>query len=109
MGGRKSKGAGPRLRAWRESRSIGIREAARELHVSHQNLANWESELQNPLEPYREAIEVWTGGDIKAGEWPVSEREERARMNAAKVRPLGADPNSPPPPKCCTYRKTGTD
>lgn len=47
----------------------------------------WESETQVPVGPYREAIEVWTEGKIKASDWPLNSRETEMIDNAALVRP----------------------
>lgn len=82
---------GPRLRRFREGLGLSLREAARQLHVAHPALKDWEEEKQTPTSPYRDAIEVWTNGDIKASDWPLSGRERDIVENAAKVGPaIGA-------------------
>lgn len=78
---------GARLRSFRERLGISLREAARQLHVAHPALKDWEEEQQVPTAAYRDAIEVWTGGDIKAGAWPLSERERGIVENASMVKP----------------------
>lgn len=77
---------GVRLRTFREERGISLREAARQLHVVHPALREWEDDRQTPAPPYRDAIEVWTDGRIKASEWPVSTREREIAERAAAVR-----------------------
>lgn len=79
---------GPRLRRFREDRDLSLREAARQLHVAHPALKDWEDETQTPSAPYRDAIEVWTEGDIKASEWPLEGREKQIADNAASVKPV---------------------
>ena len=81
------KPAGVRLRMFREQRGISLREASRQLHVAHDALKDWEDERQTPAPPYREAIEVWTGGAIRADQWPISARERDMADRAAAVRP----------------------
>lgn len=82
-----SKRPGPRLRQFRERLGLSLREAARQLHVAHPALKDWEGEEQTPTAPYRDAIEVWTGGEIKASDWPLQGRERDIAQNAAKVGP----------------------
>jgi transcriptional regulator with XRE-family HTH domain len=78
---------GPRLKRFREARQLSLREAARQLHVAHPALKDWEDEPQTPSQPYRDAIEVWTGGDVKAADWPLEGREKQIAENAASVKP----------------------
>lgn len=78
---------GVRLRAFREERSLSMREAARQLHVVHPALKDWEDGNQTPTAPYRDAIEIWTNGTIKAAEWPLTGRERQIASNAAMVKP----------------------
>ena len=72
-----------------------MREAARQLHVVHPALKDWEEGRQTPSPPYRDAIEVWTSGAIKASEWPAGESERKAVENAALVRPAVAPTSKP--------------
>jgi transcriptional regulator with XRE-family HTH domain len=78
---------GRQLRAFREARGLSLREAARQLHVVHPALKDWEDEHQSPSAPYRDAIEVWTHGAIPSACWPVSDRERDIALRAAAVRP----------------------
>ena len=77
---------GARLRVFREGLPLSLRAAARQLHVAHPALKDWESDEQTPAPPYREAIEVWTEGTIKASEWPLSGREHVIVENAGLVK-----------------------
>lgn len=77
---------GPRLRRFRIALGLSLRGAARQLHATHPALRSWEDEEQTPTAPYRDAIEVWTGGDIKASEWPLEGREKQIVANAAAVK-----------------------
>lgn len=79
--------AGKRLRAHRVRLGLGLRAAAEQLHVSHPTLRDWEEEEQIPSPPYRDAIEIWTRGDVKADSWPVSDREKETAKNASLVKP----------------------
>lgn len=85
---------GTRLGRYRKALGLSLREASRQLQASHQALMLWESNEQTPSAPFRAAIEVWTGGDIKNTDWPLSERERSIVENAARVRaatPTGTD------------------
>jgi cytoskeletal protein RodZ len=77
---------GERLRAFRLSRKITLRAAARQLRVKHPALKDWE-DGEVPSPPYRTAIEVWTLGEIRAADWPLSTKEREAVENAARVQP----------------------
>jgi hypothetical protein len=88
---------GPRLRAFRETRHISLRDAARQLHTVHPALKDWEERQQVPTQPFRDAIEVWTQGEIRAAEWPLSMREREIIANAAQV--VAAVAKVPPAPK----------
>jgi len=93
MAGKRSH-PGLRLREFREARKISLREAARQLHVAHPALKDWETN-QVPTPPYREAIERWTNGAIKASDWPLSPREREIVANARQVGPV-REPESGP-------------
>lgn len=93
---------GKRLRRFRIGLKISLREAARQLHVAHPALKDWEDETQTPSPPYREAIERWSGGSIKATDWPVSARERDMAAQAAAVRPAVSARDS-------RLKRTGTD
>src|SRR5262249_53257861 len=82
-----TRNAGSRLRRFREQRGISLREGARQLHVAHPALHAWEEEEQVPAPAYRDAIEVWTSGAVRANDWPLTEREQEIVENAARVRP----------------------
>jgi len=88
---------GPRLRSFRDVRGISLRDAARQLHTVHPALKDWEEMQQVPTVPFRDAIEVWTGGEIKASEWPLSVREREIIASASRVVPAVA--KAPPAPK----------
>jgi transcriptional regulator with XRE-family HTH domain len=79
---------GTRLRRFRQELDISQREAARQLHVKHPSLREWEAGEQTPTHPYREAIEVWTNGAVRACDWPLSGRELEIVTNAKKVGPV---------------------
>lgn len=99
---------GPRLKRFRETRGLSLREAARQLHVAHPALKDWEDETQTPSQPYRDAIEVWTEGDIKASEWPLEGREKQIAENAASVKPAVPRASESGPTLKPTPRATGT-
>lgn len=84
---------GSRLRAFRLARGLSLRETARQLHVKHPALREWEEESQVPAPPYREAIEIWTRGEIRASDWPLSAREREMREAAGRVRPVESSTN----------------
>jgi transcriptional regulator with XRE-family HTH domain len=84
---------GVRLRAFREARKLSLREAARQLHATHPALKDWEDGGQTPMAPYRDAIEVWTSGDVRSDSWPLEGREKQIAENAARVKP--ADESGP--------------
>jgi hypothetical protein len=58
----------------------------------HPALKDWEEGNQTPTAPYREAIEVWTGGKVRAASWPLEGREKKIADNAAKVGPAVVPP-----------------
>lgn len=58
----------------------------------------WESGDQIPIGPYRDAIEVWTSGKVRASDWPLTDRETELVSNAGLVRPATPAP-----------QKTGTE
>lgn len=92
---------GSRLKAFRIENGLSLREAARQLHVVHPALKEWEEGRQVPVPAYRDAIQVWTRGAIRAEEWPLSEAERKAVINAAQVVPVIARdvvPVVPAPP-----------
>jgi transcriptional regulator with XRE-family HTH domain len=78
---------GARLRAFREARTLSLRKAAQQLHATHPALKDWEDGTQTPMAPYRDAIEVWTSGEVRADSWPIEGREKQIAENAAMVRP----------------------
>lgn len=76
---------GARLRRFREKRGLGLRAAARQLHVSHPALRFWETNATTPSGPYRDAIELWTDGDIRAQDWGLTPREAQVAGQLAGV------------------------
>ena len=84
---------GLQLRAFRVARGLSLRESARQLHVKHPALKDWEDGVQTPAPAYRDAIEVWTRGDIRADAWPVSTREREIIERASQVRPVESSTN----------------
>lgn len=68
--------------------NLSLRESARQLHVAHPALREWEAGTQVPIAHYRDAIEVWTEGEIPAADWPLSPREREIVVNASMVRPV---------------------
>jgi transcriptional regulator with XRE-family HTH domain len=86
---------GERLAKFRDDRKVPLREAARQLHVAHPTLKDWEIGRLVPSPAYRAAIEIWTGGIIAADDWPVTMREAEIAANTAKVRPF-VDPKAEP-------------
>lgn len=78
---------GARLTAFRKVRELSLREAADQLHTAHPVLGEWEKGTQVPAPAFREAIEVWTGGEIKVTDWPLSIREREITEKAALVVP----------------------
>lgn len=78
---------GARLRKFREAVKMSLREAARQLHVQHPTVKDWEERSKVPMAAYRSAIEVWTGGTIRAEEWPLSVRERGIVESAGRVEP----------------------
>lgn len=81
------------LRAFLDEHDLNLSEAARALHCSHPALLDWLGG-KSPSEPYRLAIETWTGGRIKACAWPLQGREARL---VAKLAPIV--PHVPPAPE----------
>ena len=94
VSGMAARSPGLRLRKFRKALGLSLREAARQLHTTHPALKDWEDEQQTPMAPYREAIEVWTGGDVKAADWPLEGREKQIADAAAAVRPATAKNNA---------------
>lgn len=85
------KSCGVRLREFRVARDLSLREAARQLHVVHPALREWEEDRQTPAPAYRDAIEVWTNGEILASSWPASPREREIAERAGAVKPCTTD------------------
>lgn len=72
------------FRQFRKARG-GARKAAEELHVTHAAVLSWEKGRSVPSQPYREAIERWSGGTILASGWKLNRRERELIRAAGKV------------------------
>lgn len=88
------------MKAFREGLGLSLREASRQLHVVHPAYKEWEEGRQTPAPAYRDAIEVWTHGEIRASDWPMPSRERDIAEKAARVVPAarGSSPNEPVDP-----------
>lgn len=61
--------------------------AARDLQVSHVTVLNWVTRRAVPTHDRRQAIAVWTGGEVSESDWIST--EERARLERfAEVQPF---------------------
>ena len=98
---------GAQLQAFRKRCGISIREAARQLRIVYPALIDWEKGRQTPSPPYRHAIEVWTSGEIRATDWPLSDREREVLAKTALVLP--AKPELPELIACPTNRAHDSD
>ena len=76
---------GARLRAFRESLNLTLREAAEQLHVTHPALRQWELDEVIPSEPFRLALQKWSGGKLTSEMWGLTPREERIAEQLAEV------------------------
>lgn len=81
------KDIGSKLRAFRVSLGLSLREASVQLNVTHPALRSWEEGESPPWPMFRRAIEVWTHGTVKASDWPMSPRESELEHAAALVQP----------------------
>lgn len=84
--------AGSRLRAHRERLGLSLRAAARELGCTHVAWMAWEADEKSPSGPFRDAIEEWSGGDVPADAWPLSDRERAVRERIAEARAAREEP-----------------
>jgi len=71
------------LRAFLQRHKLSQVAAASELGTSGPTVHEWCSGSKRPRPHYREAIEIWTGGEVKAGDWDTG--DERQCVDA--VRP----------------------
>lgn len=81
---------GNRLRGFRVRHGLSLRRAAEQLHTAHPVLREWEAGAQVPAPAFRDAIEVWTTGEVKAIDWPLSLREREITEKASQV--VAAEP-----------------
>jgi len=85
------------LAAFVRKNKIGPRPAARALDVAHPTLIAWMEGWKRPQAHRRQAIERWTGGEVKADWWILAEE----RQDVKDVVPF--EPESAP-----ESAKTGT-
>ncbi len=86
MSARKRHG-GQLLAAYRERLGLSHRSAAEQIGCSHPSLMAWESGRVTPVQPYRDRIEAWSGGELPAAIWrSATERSAELRIAVAKKR-----------------------
>lgn len=78
---------GARLRSFRESLGLTLRQAAEQLHVSHPALRMWEMGQSVPSSPVREAIGLWSCGACPAEMWGLTPKEAKFAERLASVVP----------------------
>lgn len=76
------------LSDYRSKLGRSARKAAEELGTSHNALRSWELGRANPNPLFREAIEVWSEGKVRADGWGLNAREREI------VRRLDARPST---------------
>lgn len=77
------------LTAYRVGKGLSKRKAAKEIGVSHVQLGAWERGDQTPTLDYRDLIEKWSAGKIKATRWPLSPSELLRQKHIEKA--LGSE------------------
>jgi transcriptional regulator with XRE-family HTH domain len=61
------------FRAFRAKAGISQAEAGRQLRVSGPTVSDWESAEKRPKADVRDRIETWSGGEVPAIEWKLSD------------------------------------
>jgi transcriptional regulator with XRE-family HTH domain len=79
--------AAERLTTFRTLLGLSIREAARQLGVTHTTLIQWEGGVCVPGPENREAIERWTRRAVRASSWPGRGYQAKRRLEVPRVRP----------------------
>lgn len=97
------------LRAFRMSRGLSQRQAGAQFSVAHVTFRGWELGTAVPSKRFRQAIEVWTEGEVTEVSWPISDRERRLEACASAVRPAIASADSGMLPTTDEKTSTGTD
>lgn len=95
----KSRTAGARLRAWRESQTISGRKLAATLGVSPTTLGEWEEDHKTPRAFYQLQVQALTGIPLEAwltrDEASALRRLRDERVHAPTIAPDGAGAVSP--------------
>ncbi len=73
------------LKGHLKKKGISIRRAARELHVTHATVIGWLNGRSVPLPVFRGAIERWSGGEVRAIAWRITDRERLMAAHAESV------------------------
>jgi|SRR5271165_770656 len=90
------------LLSYRKENGLSARRAAGELSVTHVALRSWETGKSVPEEPYRQAMERWSGGRVLAGNWGASRREKLLQRKLASVTPRATGTDGHNGSRSCT-------
>jgi hypothetical protein len=76
-----------KLRRFLKDNKIPKRRAARELLVSLTTVIDWLRGSKTPTVLHREAIQIWTNGEVSLADW-VSAKERKAAASVSVVEPF---------------------
>jgi hypothetical protein len=77
-----------------EKNGISFAAAGRALLTGHVTVRNWVLGLSNPEQPFRHAIEVWTGGEVLEADWMTAKERDRVEQ-LADIQPFVAPTQEP--------------
>lgn len=71
---------------------IGPTKASADLGVTKTAVIQWKKGERVPNPVSRQAIEVWTHGEVRADDWVPGKVEREVRERAAEVKPFEPEP-----------------
>jgi transcriptional regulator with XRE-family HTH domain len=86
-----------KFKAFLKDNGIAKRRAARDLKVSAPTILDWESGTKTPTPENREAIRVYTRGEVTEQDWETP-RDRKAEKRVATVKPFEPDAPAEEPP-----------
>jgi len=66
------------FKAFLKRNGLTLADAGRAVGVSRVATLHWSTGVRTPRSPYREALEVWTRGEVVASSWGETEDEHKA-------------------------------
>ncbi len=82
---------GERLAAWRKLNNLSQLDAAEQFGVPQGTWAPWETGKKAPDRENAPLLETFTGGAVKATDWPSRRRKKPRKVAAPPSRRTGTD------------------